>query len=77
MSDYGKLWAEVSEIRQALKVLVPAISTNSLTEARPAAEVNVRELRTQADRVERLMRRWESLEAAMARCDGETGMRRG
>ena len=70
MSDYGKLWAEVSEVREAIKALVPEADTSTWATANEASLVSVRDLRSQAERVERLMRRWASLEAEMARCDG-------
>lgn len=64
MSEYGKLWSKVSEIRLELKRLVPTISTNKLAEAR----VTVRELNELVDY-------WDALEKEMALCDSETGKR--
>lgn len=73
MSAYGKLWQEVSEIRDALKLLVPEINTSSVDAAAEAVTGSARDLRSQAERIERLMRRWRVLEAAMAGCNDHTG----
>lgn len=75
MSAYGKLWQEVSEIREALTYLVPDIDASSASAAQEAVAASARELRSQAERIERLLRRWRSLELAMSGCDGETGDR--
>lgn len=40
MSEYGRLWQQVSDIRRSIKEQVPGVTLNTLTEAR--AEIAVR-----------------------------------
>lgn len=60
MSEYGRLWQRVADIRDELKQLAPGVNTNTLLGAR----LSTRHLRD--ERVERLLARWEILEREMA-----------
>jgi hypothetical protein len=60
MSEYGRLWQRVADIRDELKQLAPSASTNTLQGAR----LSTRHLRD--ERIERLLARWEILEREMA-----------
>lgn len=65
MSEYGRLWQRVSDIRHALKRLAPALSTETLKLAR-ASVVYQREARGPLDL---LLNEWERLEVKMAQTD--------
>jgi hypothetical protein len=69
MSDYGRLFARVSEIRDMLKHLVPGAKVNTLGEA-------IREASAQDRRIQQGLSDWADLEREMAKCDDETGNRR-
>ena len=60
MSEYGRLWQRVADIRDELKQLAPGASTNTLRDAR----LGTRHLSD--ERIERLLARWEILEREMA-----------
>lgn len=56
MSDYGKKWEQIREIRDEIKELVPTANTNSFNEASDSLESFKAYL-------DNLMIRWEALEA--------------
>lgn len=60
MTNYGKLWQQVADIRADLKNLVPLFDTGSLSAARLSADI----VRSQLDR---LLKEWEKLEEQMAK----------
>ena len=63
MSDYGKLWEQVANIRNSVKVAMctPNVS-NSLAQ-----------LKSFRAEIESLIRRWEALEVEMEKCDPQSG----
>lgn len=69
MSDYGKLFQEVSDVRQNLKRLIPGASVNMLGEA-------IREAAAQNRLIQQELSRWADLEREMAQCDDITGMKK-
>jgi hypothetical protein len=78
MSDYGKLWAEVAEIRHRLKSWLPDMPTNTLADAQAFA-LTMSEA-TDADKrlksgVESSLQSWAELEKEMKSCDSHTGNR--
>jgi hypothetical protein len=62
MSDYGKLWEQVSTVRAELKRLMPTVNTNTLDDAIAAMKT-----------ISALVERWSALEKEMALCDPQTG----
>lgn len=60
MSEYGRLWQRVADIRDELKQLAPGANTNTLL----GAHLSTRHLSD--ERIERLLARWEILEREMA-----------
>lgn len=67
MSEYGRMWQQVAEIRQMLKEPVPSIDTSAtLGQAtRSFGRLNGRVMACLAE--------WAELEKKMADCDDETG----
>lgn len=70
MSDYGKLFEQVADIRVALKRLLPDAKVDTLVGAMREAARNEATVQTH-------LIRWAELEREMAKCDDDTGMRRG
>lgn len=80
MSDYGKLWQRVSDIRDNLKGIcrartsfgqvqaTPLINTDRLEDAKRTVTV----LKSTLDS---LISQWEKLEEEMKECDSHTGNR--
>ena len=64
MSEYGRLWEEVSTIRRAIREAVPGANTDTLAQA----EASVAAL-GKTNEVGVLLRRWARLEQKMALCD--------
>ena len=65
MSEYGRLWQAVSDIRDKLKRAIPGAKTGTLAEAEASVEAagKMRELGY-------LLSEWADLERRMARADG-------
>lgn len=59
MSEYGRLFQQVADIRQEIKEQIPGANTNTLEEAQKSCN----------GRCERLLRRWELLERWMKDVD--------
>jgi hypothetical protein len=59
MSEYGRLFQQVADIRREIKKLVPGANTNTLEEARKSC----------GGSCERLLLRWERLECWMKDVD--------
>jgi hypothetical protein len=64
MSEYGRLWEEVSNIRREIRDLVPGATTNTLAEARASVEAMGK-----AAEVGHLLEEWQRYEWKMARID--------
>lgn len=64
MSEYGRLWESVSEIRRKIRAALPSANTNTLREARASVEAAGKE-----DELSFLLAEWEYYERKMARAD--------
>ncbi len=74
MSDYGRLWQKVADIRDELKRLVSHANTNTLASAQRTCADSIITARdagdvTRADRIEYLLADWVDLERRMAMTD--------
>jgi len=74
MSNYGRLWQEVSDIRDALKKLVSHATTNTLADAERTCADAILTARDAGDfdrakRIEGYLSVWADLERRMKRCD--------
>jgi hypothetical protein len=69
MSEYGRMWQQVEEIRRMLSELMPGVDVSSLAHSiRSASRIN--------EKVAILFAEWSELEKKMAECDSESGARR-
>lgn len=74
MSNYGRLWQEVSNIRDELKKLVSHAITNTLADAERTCADALITARDAGDhhrenRIRGLLSSWADLERRMARCN--------
>jgi len=74
MSEYGKLWQKVWEIREELKKLVSHACTDRLEDARRTCANAMISARDAGDhrrwtQIDALLERWADLERQMAACD--------
>jgi hypothetical protein len=67
MSTYGRLWQQVSDIRNELKHL--GVVGDTLADARKASDKKPAD----TPRVGQLLRRWAQCEEEMKDCDENTG----
>ncbi len=58
MSEYGRLWQQVSDIRRTLRRMFPEADTSTLAKAQESVA-----------RADRLLTEWADLERRMARTD--------
>lgn len=65
MSEYGRLWEEVSKIRRQIREVLPAANTNTLAQATAAVEAAGKR-----DELGFLLSEWAYFERKMARADG-------
>ena len=80
MSDYGKLFARVSGIREELKRLLPGAKLEWLATSREEAANHAQrvadEAAVHARKVANAIDRWAELDREMSKCDDVTGMYR-
>lgn len=74
MSNYGRLWQRVADIRAELKRLVSHADTDSLEKAERTCADSIITARdawnhTRANRIEDLLSAWADLERRMAQCE--------
>lgn len=74
MSNYGKLWQQVSNIRDELKRLVSHAITNTIVDAKRTCADSIITARDAGDHqlanhIAGLLERWEDLEKVMAECN--------
>jgi len=68
MSAYGVLWAQIYEVRRAIRGFAPGMSTNSVAEARTAFAAGGADIRRHEKEIAALLGEWDRLEAEIARC---------
>lgn len=74
MSNYGRLWQQVSDIRDELKQLVSHGVTNTIADAKRTYADSIITARDggdhqRANRISSLLERWADLEKVMAECN--------
>jgi hypothetical protein len=66
MSEYGRLWQQVSDIRRSIKEQVPGVTLNTLAEARTEIAARAADMAPEtATRVNAQLADWARLETRM------------
>jgi len=70
MSEYGRLWQQVSDIRRSIKEMVPGVTLNTLKEARAEIAARASGLSpTTLSHVNTQLDDWARIEVRMERTD--------